>query len=66
MDQKTESSSEYLGVKMASAITGLKESRIYNLVFNKKIPHRKLGSTILFRKEELIEWLESKKQITQP
>lgn len=49
-----------LTLKEACQYLNLKESRIRYLVFKRRIPFLKIGSTILFQKAELNLWLKSK------
>lgn len=50
----------WVGVQQAATHLGCKRQRIYDLVHDRAIPHRKEGSRLLFRLSELDEWLESK------
>lgn len=47
----------WIGVGDASAHLACPRSRIYALVSAGRIPHRKDGSRLLFRRSELDEWL---------
>lgn len=33
---------------------------IYNLVFKKEIPYRKVGRRVIFSRKELLQWIESR------
>ena len=33
---------------------------IYNLVFKKEIPYRKVGRRVVFSRKELLQWIESR------
>lgn len=48
----------WVGVQEAAEHLGCKPQRIYNLVHDQAIPHRKDGSRLLFRRSELDAWLE--------
>jgi excisionase family DNA binding protein len=47
----------WIGVREASAHLACPRSRIYALVSARRIPHRKDGSRLLFRRSELDAWL---------
>jgi excisionase family DNA binding protein len=47
----------WVGVERAAEHLGCKRQRIYNLVSDGAIPHRKDGSRLLFRLSELDAWL---------
>ena len=51
---------EYIRIKQASELTGLKVSYIRNLAGRGEIPHYKQGKFLVFRPEELKEWLEKR------
>ena len=36
----------------------MKKSRIYNLIFKKQIPYIKIGSSVRFKPEEILKWLD--------
>jgi excisionase family DNA binding protein len=50
----------WVGVREAAQHLGCRPQRIYNLVHERAIPHRKDGSRLLFRLSELDTWLESR------
>jgi excisionase family DNA binding protein len=50
----------WVGVREAAAHIACKPHRIYNLVSERKIPHRKDGSRTLFRLSELDRWLDGR------
>lgn len=54
-----------IDTKAASEFLNIKLSRIRSLVFQRKIPHLKLGATIMFEKAELIKWLQTMRKETQ-
>ena len=47
----------WVGVQEAAAYLNCRRQRIYNLVSEHAIPHRKDGSRLLFRLSELDDWL---------
>ena len=48
----------WVGVREAAEHIGAKPQRIYDLVHQRAIPHRKDGSRLLFRLSELDDWLD--------
>ncbi|MGN6804056.1 MAG: helix-turn-helix domain-containing protein [Ginsengibacter sp.] len=60
--QKTED--EFITVKDASLLTKYSPPSIYRLCKQKEIPHHKQGNKILFKKDELISWLNDGRQKT--
>ena len=52
---------EFLNIEEASIFLKLKKSTLYNLVFNRKIPFYKKTKILLFKKTELIDWVEQKR-----
>lgn len=58
--------SDYLTVEELSDMIKLSKSHIYTLTSNKKIPHIKLlGKKVLFDKNQIQKWLESKTVATK-
>ena len=53
--------SEYLNIEEASIFLRLKKSTLYSLVFKRNIPFYKRTKRLLFKKSELIEWVEQNK-----
>jgi excisionase family DNA binding protein len=53
-------SEPWVGVERAAEHLGCRRQRIYNLVSERAIPHRKDGSRLLFRLSELDAWLDVK------
>lgn len=49
-----------IDMKEALAIIGVSESTLYHYAAEKKIPHYKIGSRLLFKESELADWIESK------
>jgi excisionase family DNA binding protein len=47
----------WIGVQQAAEHIACKPQRIYDLVSQRAIPHRKDGSRLLFRRNELDDWL---------
>ena len=52
------SNNEIGGIDLAEKITRLSKPRIYALVSQRAIPHKKKGNRLTFSRSELIEWLE--------
>ncbi len=48
----------WVGVQQAAEHLGCKPQRIYDLVHQRAIPHRRDGSRLLFRLSELDAWLD--------
>jgi predicted DNA-binding transcriptional regulator AlpA len=42
-------------------ILPLKKSRIFYLTHVAEIPHHKIGQTLLFREDEILEWMARNK-----
>jgi excisionase family DNA binding protein len=55
-------SSNYMTVKELSKLLKISVSHIYTMTSKKSIPHIKLlGKKVLFDKDEILNWLKSKK-----
>jgi len=52
---------EFLDVNEAASFLRLKKSTLYQLVFKRGIPHYKKTKRLLFKKSELIEWVQQKR-----
>lgn len=50
-----------LTISQAAKMLNLPKSRLYYMVFNKQIPHFKIGSSLRFDVAELTAWLAQKK-----
>jgi excisionase family DNA binding protein len=50
---------EWIGVEAAARHLGCKPARIYYLVGEDRIPHRKEGRRLKFRRSQLDAWLDS-------
>ena len=46
------------GIELAMQVTRLSKPRIYTLVSERAIPHKKRGNRLTFRRSELLTWLE--------
>ncbi|RAK02895.1 AlpA family transcriptional regulator [Larkinella arboricola] len=46
------------GIELAAQITRLSKARIYTLVSERAIPHKKRGNRLYFNRTELIAWVE--------
>jgi len=51
----------FLNLDETSEFIKMKKSSIYQLVFHRKIPYYKRGKLLLFKKAELVRWIEEKK-----
>ena len=51
----------WLNINQLMEILPLKKSRIYYLTHVAAIPHHKIGQTLLFREDEILEWMERNK-----
>lgn len=55
---------EFMDINEASKFLKLKKSTIYQLVFKRGIPFHKCTKKLLFKKSELIEWVEKDRVLT--
>ncbi|WP_461115088.1 helix-turn-helix domain-containing protein [Spirosoma jeollabukense] len=46
------------GIELARQVTRLSAARIYTLVSERRLPHKKRGNRLTFRRSELLEWLD--------
>ncbi|WP_410505092.1 helix-turn-helix domain-containing protein [Hymenobacter sp. BRD67] len=44
-------------MKLAQEVTGLSKPRLYALVSERGIPHKKRGNRLFFDREELLAWI---------
>ena len=51
----------WMNIDQLMQILPLKKSRIYYLTHVAAIPHHKIGQTLLFREDEILEWMERNK-----
>ena len=51
---------KWLDIKQVMQMTSLKKSRIYYLVQTRQIPHSKVGQSLRFREDLIIDWMEEK------
>ena len=51
----------WLTINQLREILPLKKSRIYYLTHVAGIPHHKIGQTLLFREDEILEWMARNK-----
>ena len=54
----------FLNLDETSDFIKMKKSSIYQLVFQRKIPYYKRGKLLLFKKADLVRWIEEKKKDT--
>jgi excisionase family DNA binding protein len=60
--KNAQTSSDLLDVNEVAKLLKMSASHIYTLTSTKKIPHIKvLGRKVLFDKNEIMDWLKSKK-----
>jgi excisionase family DNA binding protein len=52
---------KWLNIEQLVRILPLKKSRIYYLTHIGAIPHHKVGQTLLFREDEILEWMQANK-----
>lgn len=46
-------------IKEACQFLNIKISRMRHLIFTKKIPVKRMGRTVYFLKEDLVEWIKN-------
>jgi excisionase family DNA binding protein len=51
--------SEYMNINEAAASTGYTSTALYRKVARRQIPYRKHGRRLLFKRSELLEFLEA-------
>ena len=54
----------FLNIDEASEFIKMKVSSIYQLKYQGKIPYYKRGKLLLFKKSELVNWIESRRMET--
>ena len=52
------------GMDLATSITGLAQRTVYKLTHLRKIPHRRVGGRLYFRRSELEAWLDNGRRPT--
>ena len=52
---------KWLTIEQLLQILPLKKSRIYYMTHIGAIPHHKIGQTLLFREDEILQWMEGNK-----
>ena len=60
--ESPENQDEYLSVDELSKLTGLKKATIYAKRSRREIPAYKFGRELRFRRTEIDEWMETKRQ----
>jgi excisionase family DNA binding protein len=55
---------EFLNITQVSKLIGLEESTIYGLTSKRKIPHYKPGKKLLFKRSEILAWIDKSRQAT--
>lgn len=48
---------DFLTIKQASEFTHIPVATLYDYTHKKRIPYNKVGKKLLFKREELIEWI---------
>lgn len=51
---------QLMTIEEAANFLNLKVSKLRKDIFNKSIPHYKIGALIRFKKEDLVKWVEGK------
>jgi excisionase family DNA binding protein len=59
-EEKHDSTTEFIGIKEAAKYVHLSIPTLYRLVMNKEIPFSKTKRKLLFKKEQLREWIENR------
>ena len=54
----------FLNMDEASEFIKMKKSSVYQLRYQRKIPYHKRGKLLLFKKSELVQWIESRRKET--
>ena len=54
----------FLNLDETSEFIKMKKSSIYQLVYQRNIPYYKRGKLLLFKKSELVNWIESRRMET--
>jgi excisionase family DNA binding protein len=55
---------EFMDLEEASQFLKLKKPTIYQMVFKREIPFYKNTKKLLFKKNELVEWVENSRVLT--
>lgn len=61
---QNQNNTEFMGIEEASIFLKLKKSTLYQLVFKREIPFYKSTKKLLFKKSDLIEWVEKDRVLT--
>lgn len=64
--ESTSKSEEFIGIDEACEVVHLAKPTIYKLAQKGQIPHYKPSKELLFRKSELISWVEQSQQKGNP
>ena len=56
--------SEFMRVDQVAEMIGVTKSGIYSLVARKRIPYIKRGHYIIFKRSEIIKWIQSGSEVT--
>lgn len=60
-EMKSQTSPEYLDIEEAAQFTKLKVNTIYQKVCKNTIPNIHVGRKVIFKKSDLINWIENQK-----
>lgn len=55
---------EVMGVKEAAEFLAISERTLRRWIAAKRLPYAKIGGTLLFRRQALLEWLATEEQRT--
>jgi len=53
---------EYFNIRELAEYLSISKSSLYSKVSQRELPHYKIGHTVRFKKSEIDEWLQTKKQ----
>jgi len=56
---------EFIDVVQAATLLNLAAATVYEKTSRKQLPHYKKGKKIMFKKSELVEWMESGKILSE-
>jgi excisionase family DNA binding protein len=57
-EQREEPKDNRTGIEEIKEITGLSLSQLYKLSAKNEIPHRKFGKRLVFKRSEVLDWME--------
>ena len=65
-EQKDDAEIKYLDVKGLAKMLSMSKGAVYRMGYHREIPYRKLGRRVLFRADEILELIESKRVDADP